>query len=137
MAISIQGMDRLISRLDKLSRIETKKIINEVGTDVEKSIRNKASFSNAASYIGKCKARQYGNSYFLDVGLSSDTAPFEQWKQLWFHNLGYFNHGLNFTGQYYINNHALWFDKAIQEVEGQAIAKIKNKLKQEIKAFKN
>lgn len=136
MAISIKGMDKLIEKLGKLSKIEAKEIIEDVGSDIEEAIKDKASFSKASRHIGKCDVRDYGNSYFLDVGLKNDKVPFEEWKQLWFHNWGYFNKGLNFDGMDFINNHQLWFDSAVKSVEQEAMQKIKRKVRAEIKAFK-
>lgn len=138
MSIELKGVDNLLRRLDKLSRIESKKIVEEVGTMVEKSIKAEAqSFSkSSAQYIGKCESRTYGNSYYLDIGLSNDKADFELWNSLWYQHWGYFNHGWRFTGQIYIDNHQLWFDKAVQSVEEQAKRKIKEKLRAEIRAFK-
>lgn len=135
MSLEIKGINSLMNKLNKLSNIEAKKAINDVANTVEKEIRGKASsFSqNEARYIAKCEVRDYGSSYFVDIGLKNDNAPFELWKGLWYQNWGYFNCGWNFKGQYYIKSHQLWFNEAVNSIEGQTLNKIKNNLREEIK----
>lgn len=138
MSISIQGLDTLITKLDKLSKIESKKIIESVGDEVQRSITNSAREFSQEEYkhIAKCESRDYGNSYYLDIGLANDKAPFEAWKGLWFHQWGYWNHGLNFKGEKYISMHQMWFDKAVQAVEPKAKRMIREKIREEFKALK-
>jgi len=135
MTVSIKGLDRLIKKLNDISNIETKEILNEVSKEVEESIRNEAKKFTDTSYlyVGKVETRDYGLSCFIDIGLTSDKHPFELWKSLWFQQWGFFNYGLNFSGQIYINNHQLWFDNSIMGVEKQVKKKIKAKLQQEIR----
>lgn len=133
MSIDIKGIDTLIKKLDKLSRIESKKAVEEAAEIMLNSIKDGASFSNAAKYAGKCDIRDYNSSFFLDIGFKSDEVDFEEWKELWFHNWGYFNKGWNFTGQYYINMHQMWFNRAVQAAENEVERKIKARLKEEIR----
>lgn len=136
MSIEIQGLNTLIKKLDKVSRIESKKAVEEVASIVEQAIRGEASsFSQAeAKYISKCDARNHGTSYFVDIGLKNDQVDFELWKGLYYHQWGYWNKGWNFTGQYYIGMHQMWFDRAVQSIGVEAEKKLKAKLKAEIKA---
>jgi len=135
MSLEIKGINSLINKLNKLSNISAKNAIDDVANAVEKQIKASASsFSqNEASYIAKCEVRDYGNSYFIDIGLKNDKVPFNLWCGLWYQNWGYFNYGWNFTGQYYIKPHQLWFNEAINSIEGQTLNKIKNNLREEIK----
>lgn len=139
MSIKIDGIDRLIKKLDKLSHIETEKAIEDVAETVEKAIRAEAKkFSDTSYlYIGKSKKRKYGMSCYIDIGFHKDNAPFELWKPLWFQNWGYWDKGLNFNGNIYISNHQLWFDEAIKSVEKDAQRNLKNKIKEEISSSWN
>ncbi|CUN66118.1 hypothetical protein [Clostridium disporicum] len=53
MAIELTGADKLMAKLNKISRIESKKVLQEVAADVEEAIKEKASsFSDKeAQYI--------------------------------------------------------------------------------------
>lgn len=88
MAFEIQGVDKLINKLSKISNIATKEVIEDVAKDVEIAIVNEARKFSDTEYlhIGKCDVRDYGSSYFVDVGLKNDTVDFELWKGLWYHN---------------------------------------------------
>ncbi|WP_462427195.1 hypothetical protein [Fusobacterium varium] len=134
MSVAIKGIDKLINKLNKISNIATKEIIEDIATDVEGVIRNKAkTFADTSyMYISKCDTRVYGLSCYVDVGLKNDNAEWDLWKGLWFHQWGYWNKGLNFSGQYYISMHQLWFNDAVNSIEGAAKKKIKDKVKSEI-----
>ena len=136
MALQINGINNLINKLNNLSSIETKKIVEEVAEDVKKSIITKASSFSDTGYmhIDTCDVRNYKSSCFIDVGLKGDNAPFDLWKNLWFHQWGYFNKGLNFgENGPYLSMHRLWFDEAVKESEAEVKKKLKDKLKQEVR----
>ena len=135
MSLEIKGINSLINKLNKLSNIKGKDAIEKVSGEVEKQLRGYASdfSSKEASYICKCETRDHGSSYFVDIGLKNDKVPFEIWKGLWYQNWGYFNYGWNFTGEYYIKPHQLWFNEAVNSIEGQTLNKIRNNLREEIK----
>ena len=139
MPLSIKGMDSVISKLNKLSNIQAQKIVEEVGEKVEKAIVTAASFSKEEKeYIGKCDVRNYGKSYFIDIGLANTNAPFEKWCGLWYQNWGYQNKGWNFgENGPFVTVHQLWFDQAIENVGPTLLKETKLKIKQEIsKALK-
>ena len=123
MAFQIQGVDKLINKLNKISNIEAKEVIEDVAKDVENAIVNEArKFSDTEYlYIRKCDVRDYGSSYFVDVGLKNDTADFELWKGLWYHNWGY-NH---WKSGKMIVSHVMWFENAIIKAKKDEITKIK------------
>ena len=128
MAIEIQGVNNLINKLNKISNIEAKEIIEDVAIDVESAIVNEArKFSDTEYlYIGKCDVRDYGLSYFVDVGLKNDNIDFELWKGLWYHNWGY----THWKSGEMVTPHVMWFENAIysRNVSNIIKLKVKNKL---------
>jgi hypothetical protein len=137
MAIELTGADKLMAKLNKISRIESKKVLQEVAADVEEAIKEKASsFSDKeAQYISQAEPRKYGMSCYIDVGLKNENAEFDLWKGLYFHNYGYHNEGLGgiFHGRY-MDMHQLWFTDAVNGIQEQALNKIKLKIKHEIRS---
>lgn len=126
MAFEIQGIDKLINKLNKISNIEAKEVIEDIAKDVETAIVNEArKFSDTEYlYIGKCDVRDYGSSYYVDVGLNNDTVDFELWKGLWYHNWGY----THWKSGEMINPHVMWFDNLISSEQNYIKGKIKSKL---------
>ena len=51
MSVTIKGIDKLINKLNKISNIATKEIIEDIATDVEGVIRNKAKTFADTSYM--------------------------------------------------------------------------------------
>lgn len=129
MAFQIQGVDKLINKLNKISNIQAKEVIEDVAKDVETAIVNEArKFSDIEYlYIGKCDVRDYGSSYFVDIGLKNDTVDFELWKGLWYHNWGY----THWKSGEMVTPHVMWFDNVINSQNSN----IKNTIKYKIKAF--
>ncbi len=135
MAFEISGINRVLKKLDKISNINTQKAVEDVATDMENKIKEKAkSFSDTSYlYISKCEPRIYGKSYFVDVGLKNDNAPWDYWKNLYFHNYGYrqFFYGHD-TGKM-TTCHILWFEEAVNSASSEIQKKLKEKVKEEIK----
>lgn len=79
MAFEISGINRVLKKLDKISNINTQKAVEDVATDMENKIKEKAkAFSDTSYlYISKCEPRIYGKSCFVDVGLKNDNAPWD------------------------------------------------------------
>lgn len=133
MSLEIKGINNLIKKLDNLTNINTELVIQDVSKDMESTIKDEAkTFSKSYEHIGKCEARKYGKSVFIDVGLKNEVAPWDEWKELWYHNWGYRDFGLNFQGTPYIQVHKMWFDSAVKSAEYEVKKKLKNKLKEEI-----
>lgn len=122
MAFEIQGVDKLINKLNKISNIAAKEVIE----DVEIAIINEArKFSDTEYlYIGKCDVRDYGASYFVDVGLKNDSVDFELWKGLWYHNWGY----THWKSGEMITPHVMWFENSIALITNKVISNIKLKI---------
>lgn len=136
MGITIKGINSLTNKLNKLSNIKAKNAIEEVAKEVENSLKNEASkFSNDGyKHIGKANTREYSNgNYFVEVGLKNDSVPFDEWKNLYFHNYGYnqFLFGKD-TGKF-TNMHQFWFTNAIDNMEQSVLKEIKEKLRKEIR----
>lgn len=126
MAFEIQGVDKLINKLSKISNIATKEVIEDVAKDVEIAIVNEARKFSDTEYlhIGKCDVRDYGSSYFVDVGLKNDTVDFELWKGLWYHNWGY----THWKSGEMITPHVMWFDNSLSTVKNIVLKKTKLKI---------
>lgn len=131
MAFEIQGVDKLINKLNKISNIKAKEVIEDVAKDVETAIVNEAKkFSDTEYlYIGKCDVRDYGSSYFVDVGLKNDTVDFELWKGLWYHNWGY----THWKSGEMITPHVMWFFGATNQIKKNIMDKIKKDIRKKIK----
>lgn len=130
MAFEIQGVDKLINKLNKISNIAAKEVIEDVAKDVESAIINEAmKFSDTEYlYIGKCDARDYGSSYFVDVGLKNDTVDFELWKGLWYHNWGY----THWKSGEMVTPHVMWFENSLLSFREEIISDIKCKVQKSI-----
>lgn len=134
-SVKIKGLASLIKKLDNLSDIKTRKIMEEVAEGATKVIREETKKISDTSYlhVGEIEVRDYGLSCFIDVGFSSEKTPFELWKSAWFQQWGFMDYGLNFQGQYYIANNKMWFHTAIENYEAQAKREIKEKLRAEVR----
>lgn len=126
-AFEIKGVDKLINKLNKISNIKAKEVIEDVAKDVETAIVNEArKFSDTEYlYIGKCDVRDYGSSYFVDIGLKNDVIDFELWKGLWYHNWGY----THWKSGEMITPHVMWFENSVKFINSYTMKKIKNKIK--------
>lgn len=135
MAIEIKGINNLLKKLNKLSKIETREAVEEIADDMEKAIQSYAhKFSDTGyMYISKCEPRVYGNSCYIDVGLKADGGTWEEWKGLYFQNYGFWDYGWRFNGQFHIAYHLMWFNTAIQSAEKECKRKLKAKLKEQIR----
>ena len=131
MAFEIQGVDKLINKLNKISNIKAKEVIEDVAKDVETAIVNEAKkFSDTEYlYISKCDVRDYGSSYYVDIGLKNDTVDFELWKGLWYHNWGY----THWKSGEVITPYVMWFNDSISLIKNNSISKIKDKITNDLK----
>ena len=128
-AFEIKGVDKLINKLNKISNIRAKEVIEDVAKDVETAIVNEArKFSDTEYlYIGKCDVRDYGSSYFVDIGLKNDTVDFELWKGLWYHNWGY----THWKSGEMITPHVMWFNQAVNLIQKEVKDKVRDSIKVE------
>ena len=136
MTVSLKGINSLTNKLNKLSNVKAKSAVEEVAKTVESGLKKEAKkFSNKGyNYIDKADTREYSNgNYFVEVGLKNDSAPWDQWKHLYFHHYGYnqFFYGKP-TGKF-TNMHQFWFTNAIDNMEDGALKELKQKLRKEIR----
>lgn len=132
--IELKGMDSLLKKLDSISHIHVKDAIKAVEEDSIKAIKSGASFApNASNYVGRCEVREGKNYYYVDIGLSNSDGNFEYWKELYFHNYGYKDKGLNFGDNGpYLDMHKQWFNQAVNAISPKLKSRIKAILEQEI-----
>ncbi|KHD16024.1 hypothetical protein [Clostridium butyricum] len=130
MAFEIQGVDKLINKLNKISNIDAKDVIEDVAKDVETAIVNEArKFSDTEYlYIGKCDVRDYGSSYFVDVGLKNNNVDFELWKWLWYHNWGY----THWKSGNMVTPHIMWFKNSLNSIQNSILNVIKKEIKEKL-----
>lgn len=133
MSIEIQGLDRLMNKLNKLDNIKAKVAVNSVAKEVEGAIKEGASWSDKENCIKICDERDYGKSYFVDVGLKGSLVNWEDGKILWFHNWGYFQFYYGHPTGKFTNMHMMWFNNSVSSIEGPTIEKLKNELRKQIK----
>ncbi|WP_294350558.1 hypothetical protein [uncultured Clostridium sp.] len=133
MSLDIKGINNLIKKLDNLSNIDTKSVVHRVAEDMTLSIQDEVKkFSDKYEYVGQCHVRCYRKGIYIDVGLSNDLDPWDDWKELWYHQWGYRDYGLNFSGSPFIDVHKMWFDIAVKNAETEVKKELKEKLKEEI-----
>ena len=120
--------------MDELTNLHIKEAIKSVEGEAINQIREAASFAPKASqYIGKSDVREGKHYYYVDIGLSNKNASFDQYKNLWFHECGYQDKGLNFGNNGpYIDMHKQWFNKAANTLSKTEKKKIKAMLEAEI-----
>lgn len=136
MTITLKGINSLSNKLNRLSNVKGKKAVEEVADVVEKQLRNKAeSFSDKGSkHIGKADAREYNNgSYYVEIGLKNDNAPWEEWKHLYFHHYGYNQFLFGKPTGKHTNMHQFWFTDAIDNMEQRVLKDLRENLRKEIK----
>lgn len=134
MSIELNGLNSLYKKLDGLSNLHVKEAIKSVEPEAISKIKEAASFAPKASqYIGKSDIREGKHYYYVDIGLSNKNASFDQYKNLYFHNFGYQDKGLNFGNNGpYLDMHKQWFNKAANTLSKSEKKKIKAMLEAEI-----
>jgi len=138
MAIDIKGLDRILRNLDYLdvdTKKSTKKAIDKALEDTlpilkENSPEDSGQSRNHLSIEGK-GAKTYRKSTWGKMGITSEN--WEQTKSLWFNHHSFYNHGLNFNGQFKIDKNVGFFDRAGDKVIPKAKNIILDELNKEIK----
>ncbi|EEP54859.1 hypothetical protein [Clostridium butyricum] len=134
MSIEIKGINNLLKRLDKLSKLESEKAVEMVAKDMEQAIKQAANvFSNNSDLIKTFEPRKYGGSTYIDVGLKGDKENFKEWCHLWYQQFGFYNHGWNFKNNHpYIDAHKMWFDNALESNKPECMKRLKEELKKQV-----
>ena len=87
-SIELKGLNSLYKKLDGLSNLHVKEAIKSVEPEAISKIKEAASFAPKASqYIGKSDVREGKHYYYMDIGLSTKTANFNQYKELAYSSL--------------------------------------------------
>ena len=135
MAFEVSGINRILKKLNNLQNIDIKDDVVKIANDMRDSIRDKAAEFSKKGYkcIATCEPRCYRNNCFVDIGLKNDNAPWNEWKELYFHNFGYSNRGYGnkFKGMM-ITSHILWFDNAVNIAAKSSQENLKKKLKEKV-----
>ena len=133
MGIEIKGINTLIKKLDKLSKIEMEEAVQnaaEILTEEFKSSCPKDT-GKAREVIGVCAVRKStvkGKFYFADIGLGGN-ADFNDYKGAYFQNYGYFNA----RAKKQVTNHVGWFNDAYSAAQPRIAKQIKEAIKKEVK----
>lgn len=135
MAITIKNISNLTNKLNKLNNVKAKKAVDEVAKIVEKGLRDEASnFSRRSDLIGEVDSREYSNgTYYVDVGLKSDSQNWEEWKHLYFHHYGYNQKLWGKDSDIYTKKYQFWFTNAVDNMDNEVLKELKKKLQAEIK----
>lgn len=131
MALKIDGLDRVIKKINKIKEIDTLPMVMDVADMVRKEIRAEASMFSQDQYkcIAEVAVRNYTFSTFIDVGLKNDIAPFEDWRGLWFQHWGFYH---ELTGKS-VTMHRGWFDNALNGCDEMAKLMLNEKLRKEVR----
>ena len=135
MSIEIKGLNNLIQRFTELENIDITNVVREVAEDVNNQVKSACSWApKAARHIKVCEIKKYTPyTCFAKVGLRQSDSPFEEWKNLWFHeygyNLVYFGNPTN----KFISMHTMWFENAVQGAKKTAQKNLRAKIKQKMK----
>ena len=135
MAITIKNLNNLTNKLNKLDNLKAKKAVDEVAKVVESNLKNEVSkFSKRADLIRKVDVREYENgNYYVDVGLKSDSQPWEDWCNLYFHHYGYNQKLWGKDSDIYTKKYKFWFTNAVDNMDNEVLKELKSKLQAEIK----
>lgn len=129
MSVEIKGIDNLIKKLSKLSTLETKEAVQEVAKDMSIAIKAACPVdtSEGKDEVGLIETRDYNNSTYIDVGLSSRKSDWEKIRGAYFNNYGWI------SGGSLHKPHRGWFEDAVAQQSRNSMAKLKKRLKQQIK----
>ena len=88
MSIELKGLNSLYKKLEGLSNLHVKEAIKSIEEEATRQIKEGASFApKAAQHISKVAVREGEHYYYMDIGLSTKTANFNQYKELAYSSL--------------------------------------------------
>lgn len=136
MAVKVDGFNDISTTIEHLGdvgkRVGKKAIkdgLDEVLEQLKKDAPVDKNKSRKKLSIQHIRSNKNGSAWGA-CGIGSKN--WSDTKQLWFQNYGYENHGLNFTGQYRVENNVGWIDKSFKKVQKKAEEKMMNTLSSEI-----
>lgn len=135
MSIEIKGLDRLIKKVSALENLNYNEVVTKTAKIIEPKLRGKAAehFPKSSNYLKICETRSSQQYCYVEIGLKSDTAPFDLWKEAWYHNWGYFLKYYGKPTNVYINMYAGWWNSAVNDVSEEAKEEMKRHLRESIK----
>ncbi len=143
MGVTVEGLDDLMSTINNLGDIGTKagrKAIQEGSEIILETMKHEApqsdgssikpSSGHGAEYLAIQYIKTTPSTVYGATGIGSKN--WQQTKQFWFQHYGYFDYGLNFQGNPYVNNNVGWVWKAQNRCADKAQNKVISVLKKEI-----
>ena len=128
MNIDIKGINSLLNKLKNLENVNFQQEIQQIGDIVIKQLQSVTPIDTglAQSCIGVSDMIQYKIGFMMKVGLSPKTAPWDDWKSVYFQNYGYHNegHGGRYHG-IFVTTHMLWFDNFADGISDEVKKTIK------------
>ena len=133
---SIQGLDRLIRKLEKVSDLPYSEIIQHAADEFKEALRSSAAtFSTHSNYIDACDTRKGENYMYVDIGLRNgrNGATWEIWKHLYFHEYGYEQFFFGHDTHKKTTCHTMWFSGTVNSQKDATMQRIKQEIKRQIK----
>lgn len=140
MNIDIKGINSLLNKLQRLENVNFQQEIKQIGDIVIKQMQSVTPVNTGLSQqsIGVSDMINMRMGFIMKVGLSPKTAPWDDWKGVYFQNYGYHNWGQN--GRYkgaFVNAHLGWFTEFEQSISDEVKKTIKFYLQQKIREIIN
>ena len=132
-SVNITNLDSIMQKMDKAAEgLNLDDCVNKVEEMATSQWKAACSWApKAASHIGPTSTLKGKGYSYVSVGLGGN-APFDSYKNAYFHNYGY---NLVYFGNKtnrYIDMHKQWFDNAVQQLKAPISrlmrAEIKKKL---------
>lgn len=135
MSIEIKGLNNLIQRFTELEKIDITDVVKDVAEDVNNQVKSACSWApKAARHIKVCEIKKYTPyTCFAKVGLKQDSAPWEEYRHVYFHNYGYHLVYFGNPTNKFISMHTMWFENAVQGAKKTAQKNLRAKIKQKMK----
>lgn len=140
MNIDIKGINSLLNKLQRLENVNFQQEIQQIADIVIKQMQSVTPKNTglAQSSIGVSDMINMKMGFIMKVGLSPKTAPWDDWKSVYFQNYGYHNWGQN--GRYkgvFVTTHLGWFTEFEQSISDEVKKTIKFYLQQKIREILN
>lgn len=140
MNIDITGINSLLNKLKNLENVNFQQEIKQIGDIVIKQMQSVTPRDTglAQSSIGVSDMINMKMGFIMKVGLSPKTAPWDNWKGVYFQNFGYhnFGHGGRYKGVF-VTTHLGWFTEFEQSISNEVKKTIKFYLQQKIREILN
>lgn len=140
MNIDIKGINSLLNKLQRLENVDFQAEIKQIGEEVIRQMQSVTprDTGKSAESIGVDSIISYKMGFLMKIGLSSKTAPWDDWKGVYFQNFGYhnFGHGGRYKGVFVMTN-LNWFTEFSNGISDEVKKTIKFYLQQKIREILN